>query len=237
MSNEEQEAEGPFTYEEIQPTERALMMEIISDSNTPSYVEAEHQNIEKSLSAIRLARLDMEIRQDIKNIEKEIEEDIPEDLSTDDREEYRSLYYDSRLSFEVSEKLFSYATMAYEVLKQETIELIESELIIDEYSSTNKTRRLLSEFISQPMREDILLRMGVIGEELRSEMAHVRELRKSMVHSMEDRQKPDLWNNPISEVNRITVVINKLRDMNGEPVELNLQDPNENGNGSDLSEK
>ncbi|WP_229112274.1 hypothetical protein [Halapricum desulfuricans] len=129
-----------------------------------------------------------EIERKVEDLENEIERELEEVLSDPESfdEKYRELLFRTKLVENLSYEFIFYISLISEYMKTLSIEVLESQLIEEKYQGTNKTERML-ENLSQPQREQLMLRTGIIDESLNSELSHVREVRNDMMHDFHER--------------------------------------------------
>ncbi len=76
-----------------------------------------------------------------------------------------------------------FLTLTQVVIEDHTVEIIERELVDEFYQDSNNTVEFL-ENLSQPDKEQMLQRFGVLSGDLVGQMAHVRQVRNDLVHDL-----------------------------------------------------
>lgn len=146
---------------------------------------------------------------DILNQKKKIEEAVRNTLSEPDTESiHRWVQFLSVI--ELSDDLLSYFTLSSEIISHFTVSALINEIIDEEYKSSDATREFLSEYITQPQREELLLRCGVIDEPLFGQMKQVREYRNNLVHDL--RIRMELPNTP-EKFDIVWVIVNIVDEL------------------------
>jgi len=79
--------------------------------------------------------------------------------------------------------IVSFFSMSSALIEQRTVYVLHDNLIAEEYLESNNTFRLLNRSLNQGARENLLLRTGLIAEDLRGEMKNVRRVRNKLLHN------------------------------------------------------
>lgn len=113
---------------------------------------------------------------------------------------------DGFLRATVLDKYMVYLSLASGLIEKLSIDLFEDELIDEEFLGKNKTDTLLEREMNQEMREQFLLRTGIIGQDLQGKMTRVRRLRNNAVHNDEI----DIDEGFVSNIERINDTVHEL---------------------------
>lgn len=183
MGENKENDEAEFTRDEIEAIERVIFNSIIDeDMDEPLYDDSDILDSLHSMSEFSLIILEKEIEDAFYNANKEIEEKI-EDIDSD----YMDRTKRAKRAQMVSPYIQPYFAISQEIINELTIELLEEELIEERYRETNKTDAILRNRFDQELREDLLLRTGIVDNSIKSEMTHVRLTRNRLIHDFEKR--------------------------------------------------
>lgn len=119
-----------------------------------------------------------------------------------DRMAARMMMYEDTLLF-----LF----LAHDLIETFSIQVLEKELVLDEYQGSNATWDALDEGIRTPAREELLRRTGIIDGTVKGEMGEVRRKRNLIAHRTEERQQFEFGPNVLELANKALHVLNELR--------------------------
>lgn len=80
--------------------------------------------------------------------------------------------------------------------------------------------------MNQEIREDVLLRAGIIDESVKSEMAHIRSIRNKLVHDFLRHSLLEGMDNIMSDVERAynlhTQLSNRVTEGETVPLQINM---------------
>lgn len=106
--------------------------------------------------------------------------------------------------------LLAFCTLAQQVLELLSADLLERELVAEEHRGRQDTRRLLETELSQPVREELLYRCGVVDGDTRSALQHGREFRNTIVRDLRERRTVHTIDGAIEEIERYVDILNRL---------------------------
>lgn len=154
-------------------------------------------------------------------------EDIEEedDINITDEEEREGLK--QYLYLQLQSDFFQYLILCSTYIEQLTKNLLEQELIEEEYRGTSRTNDLFSYGFGQRNRNDLLKRSGVIDEELHDVLEDVRSVRSKIIHEIEPRITPNFYKNIVELLENSFIAINRLRLLLNEDLkqsELGIQE-------------
>lgn len=192
MSGDEDENENVWDKFDIELAERVSIAAGISDEVELPWM-FEGDDPENKATEFAIMRLHMELHR-----EKDLIDDTSVDQSTlhDSIEEARKIQ-------RLNQYFIPLVNFSFQQIVRLTIELLESELITDEYRGTNSTETLLARRFDQKIREDLLLRTGIISPDLKSEMTHARKLRNDLMHNPSSSALLENVDDVISEGDRL----------------------------------
>lgn len=106
--------------------------------------------------------------------------------------------------------LLAFCTLAQQVLELLSADLLEKAIIVGPYRQKGETRKLLETDMSQPVREELLYRCGVIGSDTRSAMQHGREFRNTIARDLRERRTIHTVDGAVEEIERYIAMLNQL---------------------------
>lgn len=204
-AKEESEKDSKIDAEFLEMMEQAVILGRIREDN-PDKIDLNQEELGVLAGKVTLAKLQYELEKEIYLVEKEVKELSDSDELTDVLE--RRL--EARKIQESSDKFIKHITLCSIFLEHYSIQLLEKEVISQEYKDSSKTRKFLEHNLNQEEREDLLLRAGIIEESLKSEMSHVRILRNRIVHEFTNFLFLDGVDNVVSEAQRAYQACNDL---------------------------
>lgn len=110
----------------------------------------------------------------------------------------------------ISDYLLLILTVSQVLVEDYCVQLIDERLIEEPYRGSGKTREFLEETLSQPMREQILLRCGIIGGGLHGDMAEVRDTRNEIVHNLRERAVLESVDNSLKTAQQVVRVLDEF---------------------------
>jgi len=109
--------------------------------------------------------------------------------------------------------LLAFCTLAQQVLELLSADLIEQELVVENHRNRQGTRRLLETDLSQPLREALLFRCGVIDSETRNALQQGREFRNTIARDLRERRTVHTIEGAIEEIDRYIDILNQLYEL------------------------
>lgn len=106
--------------------------------------------------------------------------------------------------------LLAFCTLAQQVLELLSADLLERELVADDHRGRQGTRRLFETELSQPVREELLYRCGVVDGDTRRALQQGREFRNTIARDLRDRRTVHTIDGAIDEIERYVDALNRL---------------------------
>lgn len=177
------------------------------------------------IAKLTVMETELEILDIISEAEEELEE-LDEEFTEDEEEQFiLGLVFPK-----ITNEFYQLVTIVTEFIEYYSAELLKKELIDEKYEESNKTESLVNGRLSADLKEELLMRTGLIDESLRSEMSHVRKLRNKLVHDLSHRMLFKDIDTITVELDRIIETYLKIEDLatDGERVSLGAERPNIN---------
>lgn len=178
---------------QIQLAEEGLSEEEIWDVTIFPTIESLRSRLERRLS---------NINQLVKEYEEMNEEDRLTDIGSETTTEFL-------VRSAVADDLLTYFVVGHDAIETFSIRLLNRELTTEHYQGSNRTMELFEE-ISQPHRQGLLKRCGILDHEVVDAMDDVRKLRNDLVHDPSVRQAIDF--EPVPEADKIQFVLNAFHE-------------------------
>jgi len=93
-------------------------------------------------------------------------------------------YAEAYFEIQLANRVLPFLTLAQVVIEDYSVSLLHDEVVEEDYRGSNTTKRKLERKLSQPGREMLLQRTGLISGDLRSDMQNVRRTRNDLVHNL-----------------------------------------------------
>lgn len=167
------------------------------------------------LSVYSLVRLYNEMVDEYHSEYNSIKQDDFSDVSFDDAHFTKNELADKWSRIEAADKIVLFFTLAHEKIEQLSLDVFEESIIDDEFKDSTGTTNCIQS-ISQPQREQLLLRSGTIGSGLHSKMKDTREIRNSLLHDLTVRYRGNTERDVDKEGSRAIEAINELYGMTSE---------------------
>ena len=164
------------------------------------------ESLQRHTTLSGLNRIYANLRDQVKTLN-----DIIEGSAIGDLEDQRQERAESQLArVYMHDNVLTFFILAQDLIEIYSIDVLNEELIEDEFQGTNKTMKTLDRRMSQPVREHLLYRCGVIGHELYKKMRSFRDSRNNLVHKKDFRQAFDFQDGVMVEVDKGMYSINEL---------------------------
>lgn len=95
---------------------------------------------------------------------------------------YAGAYFEIQLA----NRVLPFLSLAQVVIEDYSVSLLHDEVIDEDYRRSNTTMTKLERKLSQPGREMLLQRTGLISGDLRSDMQDIRQTRNDLVHNLRE---------------------------------------------------
>ncbi|WP_255150382.1 hypothetical protein [Halorarius halobius] len=156
-----------------------------------------------------LNRIYGNLRDKVKELNEMIEGSAIEDLEDERQDRAESLL--ARIY--MHDDILMFFILAQDFIEIYSIDVLNEELIEEDFRGTNETMKTLDRRMSQPVREHLLYRCGVIGHKLYKNMRSFRDHRNDLVHKKDFRQAFDFQDGVMLEVDKGMYSINELHYM------------------------
>lgn len=118
----------------------------------------------------------------------------------------------------MADDILIFFVLAQDTIENLTVDVLNEDLIVEEYQGTNETMKTLRKRLPQPGCEHLLLRCGIIDHETVDEMRTFRKRRNRLVHDRDVHHTLDFEDPVMHEVDRGLAIINALYEhLEGEP--------------------
>lgn len=135
----------------------------------------------------------------------EMDKDVEEELTVATS---RMVFYEDALLFFL---------LAHDLIETFSIQLLERELILEDYQGSNKTWDALDRGIRSVARQDLLRRTGLIDGDVLTDMDEVRKTRNKIAHRTVERQEFDFGPDILELADSALHALNELRfELDGE---------------------
>lgn len=95
-------------------------------------------------------------------------------------------YAEAYFEIQLANRVLPFLTLAQVVIEDYSVSLLHNKVIDEDYRDSNTTKRKLERQLSQPGREMLLQRTGLVSGDLRSDMQDVRQTRNDLVHNLRE---------------------------------------------------
>lgn len=106
--------------------------------------------------------------------------------------------------------LLAFCTLAQQVLELLSADLLEQAIVVGPHQGKPGTRKVLETDLSQPIREELLYRCGVIGSDTRAAMQQGREFRNTIARDLRERRTVHTIDGATEEIERFIAILNQL---------------------------
>ncbi len=227
-SHQEDSKESKFSLDELKLIEAQFMllhMEDGPDINESLDVDLPTPQQEHATAILTLIRIYFEVEEGIEEAKEEVEEILePINEEFEIGQEMSDAAKEARMIRKTAANAFQFFLLISNWIEKQSVQILENELIIDEFSNTKKTSNLLNRRFNQEDREDLLLRSGAIDEALKSEMSHVRSVRNRLAHNYIEHIFLEGAEKVLKDMRRAMKVHNELIDLSTEenvvPIEV-----------------
>ncbi|WP_134671655.1 hypothetical protein [Halorussus marinus] len=118
----------------------------------------------------------------------------------------------------MADDILIFFVLAQDTIENLTVDVLNEDLIAEEYQGTNETMKTLRKRLPQPGCEHLLLRCGIVDHETVDEMRTFRKRRNRLVHDRDVHHTLDFEDPVMHEVDRGLAIINALYEhLEGEP--------------------
>jgi len=141
----------------------------------------------------------------------------PRDISLSEWESIKEYFH----SFLMTDKLIQFFSMAYELLKIRTAELVSQEILASKYSGESGRNWILeNKPISYRHRPEFLMRCGVIDPQLVKNIKTISDFRGKLVHELEAWHQIESSDKLIQKIETCTKTIEQLDEKLGYPPQI-----------------
>lgn len=170
--------------------------------------------LRRTLTLSSLNRIYGGMRDSIQQINEMLEHVSEEELDDDELEQVER----GLLRTFMAHDILIFFVLAQDTIENLTVDVLNGDLIVEEYQGTNETMNTLRKRLPQPGCEHLLLRCGLIDHETVDEMRTFRTRRNRLVHDRDVHHTLDFEDPVMHEVDRGLAIINALYEhLEGEP--------------------
>lgn len=187
--------------------EAAALGEILTDGDREAGLPREEAA--SLLARTRIAEKRIHILNEIEEVILEISDD--QELAEDPTEwELPNKVAKGLVIKKISNDIFTYFALAGGVVEAISIDILEKELIDEEFRGTGKTNKLLNRQMNQKMRNDLLLRTGIVDTGIHSKLSETRKARNKLSHDLTQLFDMDTIEDMIDTMDSAFEAINSL---------------------------
>lgn len=170
--------------------------------------------LRRTLTLSSLNRIYGGMRDSIQQVNEMMDNVPDEDLDDEELEQVER----GMLRTFMADDILIFFVLAQDTIENLTVDVLNEDLIVDEYQGTNETMKTLRKRLPQPGCEHLLLRCGIIDHETVDEMRTFRKRRNRLVHDRDVHHTLDFEDPVMHEVDRGLAIINALYEhLEGEP--------------------
>jgi hypothetical protein len=162
--------------------------------------------LRRTLTLSSLNRIYGGMRDSIQQINEMMDNVPDEDLDDEELEQVER----GMLRTFMADDILIFFVLAQDTIENLTVDVLNEDLIAEEYQGTNETMKTLRKRLPQPGCEHLLLRCGIIDHETVDEMRTFRTRRNRLVHDRDVHQSLDFEDPVMHEVDRGLAIINAL---------------------------
>lgn len=169
--------------------------------------------LRRTLTLSSLNRIYGGMRDSIQQVNEMMDNVPDEDLDDEELEQVER----GMLRTFMADDILIFFVLAQDTIENLTVDVLNEDLIADEYQGTNETIKTLRKRLPQPGCEHLLLRCGIIDHETVDEMRTFRKRRNRLVHDRDVHHTLDFEDPVMHEVDRGLAIINALYEHLDEP--------------------
>lgn len=169
--------------------------------------------LRRTLTLSSLNRIYGGMRDSIQQVNEMMDNVPDEDLDDEELEQVER----GMLRTFMADDILIFFVLAQDTIENLTVDVLNEDLIADEYQGTNETIKTLRKRLPQPSCEHLLLRCGIIDHETVDEMRTFRKRRNRLVHDRDVHHTLDFEDPVMHEVDRGLAIINALYEHLDEP--------------------
>jgi hypothetical protein len=162
--------------------------------------------LRRTLTLSSLNRIYGGMRDSIQLINEMMDNVPDEDLDDEELEQVER----GMLRTFIADDILIFFVLAQDTIENLTVDVLNEDLIAEEYQGTNETMKTLRKRLPQPGCEHLLFRCGIIDHETVDEMRTFRTRRNRLVHDRDVHQSLDFEDPVMHEVDRGLAIINAL---------------------------
>ena len=226
--------DDPVTYGGMQNLRKFRIFDALLDQEDISFESNKNIDIH-FIASMRIAELKVELKNEMLEADQTIDDELSQisgeldDVEPDKIEEIKNIAEEAEKTSRISGKVIEYFALVSALIERMSTLILVEELADDQYVESTSTERMFQEDMSQELREDLLLRTGVIDDGLKGELSRVRKTRNNLFHEINHSILLNGFENIESELDRTIKTYNKLMEeyTGEEMVELNVEMTNE----------
>lgn len=125
-------------------------------------------------------------------------------------------YAEAYFEIHLANRVLPFLTLAQVVIEDYSVSLLHDKVIDKDYQGSNTTMKKLERKLSQPGREMLLQRTGLVSGNFRSDMEDVRQTRNDLVHNLRETDYFEEVIEVAEEVKTCAEIIEEFEDRYGE---------------------
>lgn len=125
-------------------------------------------------------------------------------------------YAEAYFEIHLANRVLPFLTLAQVVIEDCSVSLLHDKVIDEDYRGSKTTMKKLERKLSQPGREMLLQRMGLVPGNFRSDMQDVRQTRNNLVHNLRETDYFEEVIEAAEAVKTCAEVIDEFEDRFGE---------------------
>lgn len=222
--------EDPVTYDGMQNLRKFRIFDALLEQEDIDF--GSNKNIDvQFIASMRIAELRVELKNEMEEANQTIDDELSQisdeldSIEPDKIKEIKDVAEEAEKISRVSGKVIEYFALVSALIERISTLILVEELVDDEYKKSTSTKDMFQKDMSQELREDLLLRTGIIGEGLKGELSRVRKMRNGLFHEISHSILLNGLENIKSELERTNKSYNKLREIysGSEMVELTVE--------------
>lgn len=125
-------------------------------------------------------------------------------------------YAEAYFEIHLANRVLPFLTLVQVVIEDYSVSLLHDKVIDKDYQGSNTTMKKLERKLSQPGREMLLQRTGLVSGNTRSDMENVRQTRNDLVHNLRETNYFEEVIEAAEEVKTCAEIIEGFEDRYGE---------------------
>ncbi|MFC5277988.1 hypothetical protein ACFPM1_04300 [Halorubrum rubrum] len=222
------EQEDVQTVAEIENMIENMIMDLLLDRGGYDIGrDLKDRTIVETISYLQVAKMSVELKDEIEELEEMSSnemENIIENASSEagvdeqtfregiDTEGISNIHRRVNIISSLSGNMVSFVMFSQLLIEQFSIEILEEQIITEDFQGTNGTEDLLSRRLTQKEREELMMRTGIIDTGTKGNMEKIRRIRNNLAHSMNDSVVLNGINDYEDNINLIMDITSELQE-------------------------